>query len=230
MIALAALLTSVAVMVLQGPSPTRRARAVLGVPRRPREIDRGVVVAGAVVVLGTLVAGWPWGTLAAGALAPLVRARVARSGEVDPGAVPSPVPVALDLVAAALAAGRPPGIAVAAAGRALGGTVGAELEVVATRLVTTADPGEVWNRTADLPGLAPLARAVLRAQRSGSAPAVVVSHVADDLRRRRQAERLRRTRAGGVATALPLGLCFLPAFFLIGIAPTLLGLLGSVFG
>ncbi|GAA1747209.1 hypothetical protein GCM10009710_29150 [Aeromicrobium alkaliterrae] len=174
--------------------------------------------------------GWPWGTLAAGAAAPLVRARVARAGRSGPGTVAAELPVALDLVAAALAAGRPPGVAVAAAARALGGQVGAELDAVAARLVTVADPSEVWRDVATRPGLAELARAVLRAERSGSAPAAVVANVADDLRRRRQSERLRRTRAGGVATALPLGLCFLPAFFLIGIAPTLLGLVGSVFG
>ena len=58
----------------------------------------------------------------------------------------------------------------------------------------------------------------------------IAQQIADDLRRRRQAEMTRRTRAGGVATALPLGLCFLPAFFLVGIVPTLLGLVGSVLG
>ncbi|MEG9224994.1 type II secretion system F family protein [Aeromicrobium sp. Sec7.5] len=226
---LAAVLTGASVLLLGGPSPHRRARRVLGVAAPPREVDRGILVAAAVVLAGTLVVGWPWGTLAGGVAAPFVRERVARARRPSP-IVPAAVPLTLDLVAAALDAGRPPGAAVAAAARAMRGEVGAELADLASRLVTVADPARVWRDATRHPNLAPLARALVRAERSGAAPALVVTHAADDLRRRRQAEMTRRTRAGGVATALPLGLCFLPAFFLVGIVPTILGLVGSVLG
>ena len=226
---LAAVLAGVSVRLLIGPSPHRRARRVLGVATAPREIDRGILAAAGVVLAGTLVVGWPWGTLAGGVAAPFVRERVAR-GRRPSSLVPAEVPLTLDLVAAALDAGRPPGAAVAAAARAVRGGVGTDLADLASRLTTVADPLRVWHDAARHPNLAPLARAVIRAERSGAAPAHVVAHAADDLRRRRQAELTRRTRAGGVATALPLGLCFLPAFFLVGIVPTLLGLVGSVLG
>lgn len=229
MTVLAAVLTGVTVLVLTGPSPHRRARRVLGVTAAPREVDRGILVAAGVVLAGTVVVGWPWGTVAGGLAAPFVRERVGRARRPSP-IVPAEVPLTLDLVAAALDAGRPPGAAVSAAARALRGEVGAELADLASRLATVADPTRVWRDATRQPGLAPLARAVVRAERSGAAPALVVTHAADDLRRRRQAEMTRRTRAGGVATALPLGLCFLPAFFLVGIVPTLLGLVGSVLG
>ncbi len=225
----AAVLAGLAVGLFVGPSPHRHARRVLGVAAAPRQIDRGLLVAAGVVLAGTVVVGWPWGTLAGGVAAPFVRERVGRAERPSP-IVPAEVPLVLDLVAAALDAGRPPGAAVAAAARALQGGVGAELAELASRLATVADPTRVWREATHHASLGPLARAVVRAERSGAAPALVVSHAADDLRRRRQAELTRRTRAGGVATALPLGLCFLPAFFLVGIVPTLLGLVGSVLG
>ncbi len=226
---MAALLAAAAVRLVIGPSPHRRARRVLGGAPPPREADHGIVAAVAVVLAGTLVIGWPWGTLAGGVAAPWVRDRVRRGRRPSSDVAPE-VPLTLDLVAAALDAGRPPGAAVAAAARAVRGGVGTDLADLAARLATVADPARVWRDATHHPSLAPLARAVVRADRSGAAPALVVTHAADDLRRRRQAELTRRTRAGGVATALPLGLCFLPAFFLVGIVPTLLGLVGSVLG
>lgn len=226
---LAAVLAGLAVGLLSGPSPHRRARRVLGVAAPRREVDRGILVAAGILLAGTVVVGWPWGTLAAGVAAPFVRERMNRARGASP-VVRADVPLTLDLVAAALDAGRPPGMAVASAARAVPGGVGTELADLAARLATVDDPARVWRDATGHPDLAPLARAVVRAERSGAAPALVVSHAADDLRRRRQAELTRRTRAGGVATALPLGLCFLPAFFLVGIVPTLLGLVGSVLG
>ena len=51
---------------------------------------------------------------------------------------------------------------------------------------------------------------------------------AEELRREARADARRRGRAVGVRTAAPLGLCFLPAFFCIGILPTLLAVLGGL--
>ncbi len=227
----AALLAGLAAALLVRPSPRARARLLFAAPReRTSEPDRGIVAAGALILVATMLVGWPWGTLAASAAAPLVRERVNRRGTAGPRTIGRQVPVALDLVAAALAAGRPPGAAVAAAATAIGGSLGRALDEVAARVVTAADPAEAWREAAAHPELATLARAIARAERSGSAPAGVVSRAADDLRRRRQAALTRRSRSGAVSSAAPLGLCFLPAFFLVGVAPTILGLVGSIFG
>ncbi|MFT4298764.1 MAG: type II secretion system F family protein [Aeromicrobium sp.] len=226
----AALFAGLAVAIWLRPSPARRARRLFGPARAERsEADCGLLVAGGLVLAGTLVIGWPWGTVAAGVAAPFVRERVNAGGGRRAGEIGPQVPLALDLVAAALEAGRPPGLAVAAAGRAVSGSVGEALQAMAARLATAADPAQVWREASSHPELAPLGRAVVRAGRSGAAPAAVVAQVADDLRQRRQAVLTRRGRSGGVATAAPLGLCFLPAFFLIGIVPTLLGLVREVF-
>ena len=48
------------------------------------------------------------------------------------------------------------------------------------------------------------------------------SGAADELREQRRASARERARSVGVKTAAPLGLCFLPAFVLIGIVPTII--------
>ncbi|MFT4187049.1 MAG: type II secretion system F family protein [Aeromicrobium sp.] len=230
MTTLAALFAALAAACALPPGADRRARRLFGPPRVRRELDHGVVAAGGLLVVATMVTGWPWGTLVAGLAAPVVRERVNRRRQAPVSGPGSEVSTALDLVAAALEAGRPPSAAVAAAAAALGGSVGAELDRMAARLLTAADPQTVWQDMAEHPELAPLGRAIVRAGRSGAAPAGVVAQVADDLRRQRQAELTRRSRSSGVSTAAPLGLCFLPAFFLVGVLPTLFGLIGDALG
>lgn len=230
MTVLAAVCVAVAVLLGWQPGPERRLRRVFAAESPRRELDRGLMAAGAVVLLGTAVAGWPWGTLIGGALAPLVRERVttgAGRGTPDIGAE---VPLALDLVAAALAAGRSPSVAVGAAAAAIRGPTGRRLEEMSAQLATALDPAHMWRGAPERTAFAPLARAIARAERSGAAPAAIIEQAADDLRRQRQAAMSRRSRSGGVVTAAPLGLCFLPAFFLVGVVPTLLGLVGNVFG
>jgi pilus assembly protein TadC len=55
-----------------------------------------------------------------------------------------------------------------------------------------------------------------------------VERLADELARSARAEVEDRARAVGVKAALPLGLCLLPAFLLLGIAPLVAGLLGAL--
>jgi pilus assembly protein TadC len=58
--------------------------------------------------------------------------------------------------------------------------------------------------------------------------AEIVRGVADELRRERGARLRERSQRVGVRTAAPLGLCFLPAFFLIGIVPTVVATFSSL--
>jgi pilus assembly protein TadC len=59
--------------------------------------------------------------------------------------------------------------------------------------------------------------------------AEAVRVLADEARRSDRSERLERARRVGVRTAAPLGLCFLPAFLLVAVVPTIIGLIGDVF-
>lgn len=128
---------------------------------------------------------------------------------------------------AALEVGRPPVSAFSLVADATPPPLGTELSLVAGRLGITADPQAVWRSLADDPALAALGRAFGRAQESGMPVAEIVAGVASELRRERVARRREQSRKVGVQTAAPLGACFLPAFFLIGIVPTLVASFSS---
>jgi pilus assembly protein TadC len=99
---------------------------------------------------------------------------------------------------------------------------------VAARLRLGADPASTWHRLAEEPALAPLGRTLARAHASGAPVAASVERLADDLARTSRAEVEDRARAVGVKAAVPLGLCLLPAFVLIGIVPVVGGLLAQL--
>lgn len=228
----AALLAALAAWLLVPPSPIGRIRHLVRSSRPAREVDKGWLGAVGVLVALSTVLGWPWGPVAGVVLAPWVRSAVGRllsaAEQQRLERLRRQLPGALDLVVSALDAGRPPGAALAVTGAAMTGPVAEELELVAARLTTAADPRDVWSELSGHAVLAPVGRAVLRAETAGTAPSRIVAQLADDLRRDRHAEATRRSRSVGVWTAAPLGLCFLPAFFLVGIVPTVIGLLGTV--
>jgi pilus assembly protein TadC len=76
--------------------------------------------------------------------------------------------------------------------------------------------------------LAPLVRTLARAERSGSSIVEAVERLADELEAEAGAAAEDAARQVGVAAAVPLGVCLLPAFLLIGIVPTVAGLLSTV--
>jgi len=79
-----------------------------------------------------------------------------------------------------------------------------------------------------VPELAPVATAMVRVWDSGAAIADSLHRVAADLRAARRAHLLTRARVVGVRAVLPLGLCFLPGFLLIGVLPVVASLIGEV--
>jgi Flp pilus assembly protein TadB len=138
------------------------------------------------------------------------------------------LPQAVDLLAACLAAGRAPGPAVAEVADALDGPLADLLAGVAVRLRLGADPVTVWRELAGHPQLGRLGRCVLRAVDSGASVADAMTRLAEDLRRDARARVEGRARAVGVKAALPLGLCMLPAFVLVGVVPLVVGSLSAL--
>jgi Flp pilus assembly protein TadB len=131
------------------------------------------------------------------------------------------LPLAVDLLAACLRAGRPPDEAVGTVGRALSGPLAEQLAEVERRLNLGADPIAAWGCLLDEPACASFARAVQRALRSGAPLARTLEHLADDVRQARRWSAEEQARAVETRSVVPLGLCFLPAFVLIGIVPTI---------
>ena len=176
---------------------------------------------------GDVVLGLPHGSLIGVGLAPVVHrsmssARDRRLPGDGAARIAAQLPTALDLMVAALEVGRPPVTAFALAAEATADPLGSELGLVAGRLAIAGDSEAVWRTLAADPSLAPVGRAFRRAAASGMPVAHVVSGVADDLRRERRARGASDSRKVAVRTAAPLGVCFLPAFFLIGIVPTII--------
>lgn len=76
--------------------------------------------------------------------------------------------------------------------------------------------------------LAPAARALGRAAEGGAPVAAAVARLAADARARSRAQGELAARRVGVLVVAPLGLCFLPAFVLLGVVPVVAGLVGPL--
>ncbi|MFY1697344.1 type II secretion system F family protein [Solwaraspora sp. WMMA2101] len=138
------------------------------------------------------------------------------------------LPLAADLLAAALRAGAPVDQAVVAVADAVAGPLGARLGRVARALRLGAEPVEAWRQLDAVPGGDRLAAAAVRSAASGAALAGAAIRLADDLRAGRSAAAEAAARRAGVLIVLPLGLCFLPAFILAGLVPVIVAVLGDV--
>jgi pilus assembly protein TadC len=140
-------------------------------------------------------------------------------------------PLVLELLAACLAGGAPPAAAVAAVAEAVQGPAGARLTAVAAALAVGSPPAQAW---AALSGgdrtdpLAPAARALARAAEGGAPVAAAVSRLAADARADARLRGEQAARRVGVLAVAPLGLCFLPAFVLLGVVPVVIGLVGPL--
>lgn len=135
------------------------------------------------------------------------------------------LPHVVALFAAALRSGAAPADAIDQVCRALPGPASDRLAGVAARLSLGLDPAQVWSSLADDPPLVSLGRTLARAHATGAPVVAAVERLADELSRAGRAEAEERARAVGVQAAVPLGLCLLPAFVLIGIVPLVVALL-----
>lgn len=132
------------------------------------------------------------------------------------------------LLSAALAAGAAPVEALAVVVDALPGPAAARLAPVAARLRLGADPVTTWRELVGDPALAPLGRTLSRAHATGAPVAVSVARLADELTSGARAEIEDRARRVGVKAAVPLGLCLLPSFLLLGVVPVVGSLLSRL--
>lgn len=235
-VAAATALLAAALLLLDHGCGRGRLRALTAVPPpadpAPEPVLRrswAAVAAVAAASLGWLVAG-AGGGIVSGALAAVLGAlAVRRAGAATgpPQAGSAELAGTWQLVAVSLAAGLPVAVAVSAAAGSLGGLAGTELRRVAGLLELGADPADAWDAAAQVPALRTFARAAGRSAGTGSALAQVAR--AEAVRVRTELEDAARARAQRAAVLItgPLGLCFLPAFLLLGIAPVVIGLAGE---
>ncbi len=199
-----------------------------GLRRSPVEDIRGrsLTCALSCISLGWLLGGWAFavGGLPAGLalswwIGRFESPATARAKE----EVARDLPLAADLLAACAEVGRPVEEALALVATVVGGALGERLDLIIARLALGADPLTEWRRAAADPELATLARTMARTVESGAPLADGLTRLAEDRRRERRTQLQLRARNVGVKAAGPLAACFLPAFMLIGVVPTIAG-------
>ncbi|MFG2618999.1 type II secretion system F family protein [Streptomyces sp. NPDC048507] len=154
----------------------------------------------------------------------LARSRAAPPAGVDPREAEGQLPFAADLLAACLAAGAGPVEAAEAVGESLGGPVGERLALAGAELRLGGEPGSAWGRLARVPGARDLAECLERAARTGAPAAEPVSRLAAALRADRARRSGARAQRAAVLVTAPVGLCFLPAFLAVGVAPVVIAM------
>lgn len=140
------------------------------------------------------------------------------------------LPICADLLAACFHAGANPVTAATVVSDAVGGPVADGLNRVVALLSLGADPAHAWAQLAHDAELSALARAVTRAVETGAPVAQALSVLADDVRHTRRAQAQALAHRAGVYAVAPLGLCFLPAFVLLGVVPVVAGIAAPVLG
>ncbi|WP_433797386.1 type II secretion system F family protein [Actinoplanes sp. CA-252034] len=138
------------------------------------------------------------------------------------------LPLGADLLAAALRGGAAVDRSISAVAEALGGPLGERLQRTARSLRLGAEPAEAWGHLTGVPQAERLVAAAVRSSASGGALAGALERLAGDLRADRAVAIEAAAQRAGVLIVLPLGLCFLPAFLLTGLMPTVIAILGDV--
>jgi Flp pilus assembly protein TadB len=204
------------------PAPAADAPALLVRLRVP-------LVALAFVGCWTFLGGIP------GALAGLVASSLAwrALGRVESPAVvrrraelERDLPAAVHLLGAALAAGSATDRALLDVAEAMPGAIGAEFLLTHHRLLLGVDPASVWR---DVEGpLRPLGRSMARAYESGASVLGAVEQLAEELRATSRLRVEALARSVEVRAAAPLGVCFLPAFMVLGVVPMVAGIFSTM--
>ncbi|NAZ88773.1 type II secretion system F family protein, partial [Kineococcus indalonis] len=132
----------------------------------------------------------------------------------------------LELTAAAVTAGLPPGRALEQAVAAVPGPVPEDLARVCAQLRWGAEPQRAFEGADQR--WHPLAEPLLLSARTGApAASLLLSAAAQHRAERRRAAAEAAARLGS-QLVLPLGLCTLPSFLLLGVVPVVLTLAGDV--
>lgn len=219
-------------------SPVRRevARLLSGrLDARPvgQRLVLGAVAGAAVCLAGAVVDGGP-GSLAWAGWPVLTLAVVIVSGWTEPAATRRrqqvlvlQAPQALELLAACLGSGLPVRTACAAVTAAFDGPVAEDLGRVLAVTTLGVSDADAWRALADHPQFGGAAGDLARSVESGTRLVEGLRQHAEVARERRRAALQVRARAVGVRSVMPLMICFIPSFLLLGVVPTIVSALGQ---
>lgn len=219
--------------------PTALVRLLAGRPDAPplrRRLRWGTVLGAACCLVarsGSVGAGpavwvaWPLLVVATALLLGWLEPHAARSRRQR---LVLEAPQALELVAACLAVGMPPRQACAAVVEAFDGPVGEDLGRVLRAVELGTADSQAWRALQGHAQLGPAASDLARSVESGTELVSALRGHAATARDRRRAALQQAARAVGVRSVLPLMTCFLPAFLLLGVVPTVASAVLHAFG
>lgn len=211
---------------LTGESPRRSGLRPGATVAAPALGLRLAVTAGSATAVLLLVPGTTGlaGALAAGGVAWW------RSGRLETAAVrrtralvEAELPHVVDLVLSAVRSGAAPERALERVSTVAHPVVREELRVPLSRLRLGAEVTRVWADLAQHPQLGRLGAALRRSADSGAPVVDALERLVEDLRDQRRAEVQDRVRQVEVRAAVPLGICLLPSFVLLGVVPLVAG-------
>lgn len=223
----AAILTGTSTALVIRTPPMRRTASAAAGTLRGRLRGLAPFAAGTV---GFVTFGPPWG-IAVAVLAGVwmhrsLSARARATARTATGQREDEPVIAL-LLAAALTAGVPPRVAARSVGRALGGGVGERLRRRAAVATLGAPAQDAWTPAmGEESAFERRLGGVLSAtEQGGLAPVEALHALGAQAAAEIAAERSEVARTIGVRSVAPLGLCFLPAFVLVGVVPAAAGAL-----
>ena len=171
--------------------------------------------------------GWPPATLLTavllGGLEPL-SARRRREQLI------SDTPQALELMATGLAAGMPVRLAGRIVADAFDSALGDDLGRVLALVELGVSDAEAWRALHDHPQLGPAAQDLSRSVESGTMMVEALRRHAAVAREARRTGLVIGARSVGVRSVLPLMICFIPSFLLLGVVPTVVSSLVAALG
>ncbi|MDO4927986.1 MAG: type II secretion system F family protein [Corynebacterium sp.] len=101
---------------------------------------------------------------------------------------------------------------------------------IAVMLRSGLPAAQAWQPVSDMPGASDIAAFMVTSENSGAGLSKNIRDTAQQLRTQAQTKAQGQVERVNVLIALPLTLCYLPAFLLLGLAPVVIGLGLQVFG
>ncbi|MGV1004853.1 MAG: type II secretion system F family protein [Candidatus Nanopelagicales bacterium] len=214
---------------LPAPTPTSEPRAGLvgTLIAHPRLVALGAGLSVLILLGGWLGVGL--GGLVAVASPLAIQQMEPRAVRTRRVALVRDAPLVADLIGAAMLAGIPLERTLLAVAGAVGGPASDVLRGLHLRLELGVPPEQAWAAVSREPGLESLGRAAARSARTGAPLAEILLATGAALREAAVAAAAEQVHAAGVRAVIPLGLCLLPAFLLLGVVPMVASLLAGFF-
>lgn len=196
---------------------------------RPRGFAAAVLAAAVALWTGQLGWGALVAALGAGAATFLLLGRATPASRARRSAeLTAALPQVCDLLGAAVSAGLPLRTAVQVVAETIGGAAAEPLAGIAARVRLGIPETDAWAElSADDPWQS-VAREISRTVGTGLGLAQLLRDLARQARLVAASEAVIRARRVGVRSTLPLMVCFLPSFILLGVVPVVGGIISMV--